>query len=71
MFKLLFLPVRILFGFLKLSGIKGLVLLGVGVGIGMLVAPEAGADLRTKLQQRLAERSGGAGDQTGPAATNP
>ena len=61
MFKLLFLPFRLLFGFLKFSGFKGLLMVGLGVGIGMLVAPQRGAELRAQLQARLAEaRSGGA-----------
>ncbi|MGI8757588.1 MAG: YtxH domain-containing protein [Acidimicrobiales bacterium] len=59
MFKLLFLPVRIVFWLLKFSGVKGALLLAIGVGIGMLIAPEAGAELRAKLQQRLEDQRAG------------
>ncbi len=55
MFKLLFLPIRLAFGFLKMSGLKGLLLLGLGVVIGLLVAPKRGAQLRADLQARLAD----------------
>lgn len=54
MFKLLFLPIKIIIGFLKLSGVKGTLLLGLGVAIGLLVAPQRGAQLRAELQSRLA-----------------
>lgn len=55
MFKLLFLPIRLVFAFLKMSGVKGLLLLGLGVAVGLLVAPQRGAQLRAELQARLAD----------------
>ena len=60
MFKLLLLPVRLLIGFLKVSGVKGSLLLALGVGIGLLVAPQRGAQLRARLMDRLAEARSGA-----------
>lgn len=60
MFKLLFLPIRLAIGFLKLSGVKGSLLLLLGVGIGLLVAPQRGAQLRAQLLERLAAARGGA-----------
>lgn len=54
MFKLLFLPFRLAIGFLKLSGVKGVLLLGIGVAIGLLVAPQRGAQLRAQVQARVA-----------------
>lgn len=62
MFKLLFLPVRLLIGFLKLSGVKGALFLAIGVGVGLLIAPQRGEQLRAQLQARLAEARAGAAD---------
>ena len=60
MFKILFFPVRLVLGFLKLSGVKGGLLLAIGVGIGLLVAPHRGAVMRARLRARIADaRSGG------------
>lgn len=72
MFKLLFLPVRLAIGFLKLAGVRGTIFLALGVGVGLLIAPQRGEELRAQLQARLdAARSGGAqpGDGTGGPTT--
>ena len=61
MFKLLFMPFRLAIGFLKLSGVRGSLLLLVGVGIGLLVAPQRGAQLRAQLLARIGEARPGAG----------
>lgn len=61
MFKLLFMPFRLAIGFLKLSGVRGSLLLLVGVGIGLLVAPQRGAQLRAQLLARMREARPGAG----------
>ena len=61
MFKLLFMPFRLAIGFLKLSGVRGSLLLLVGVGIGLLVAPQRGAQLRAQLLARMSEARPGAG----------
>ena len=58
MFKLLFLPFKLLIGFLKLSGVKGALLLAIGVGIGLLVAPQRGEVLRARLRARIDEARG-------------
>lgn len=58
MFKLLFLPFKLLIGFLKLSGVKGALLLAIGVGIGLLVAPQRGEVLRARLKAKLDEARG-------------
>jgi hypothetical protein len=63
-FKLIFLPLRLAIGFLKVSGLKGLVLMGIGVGVGLLIAPQKGEQLRAQLQARLDEVRAG-----GPAGT--
>lgn len=56
MFKILLFPFKLLRVFLKLSGVKGAVLLAVGVAIGLLAAPQTGAELRVRLQAKLARR---------------
>ena len=61
MFKLLFMPFRLVIGFFKLSGVRGSLLLLVGVGIGLLVAPQRGAQLRAQLLARMREARPGAG----------
>ena len=61
MFKLLFLPIKLAIGFLKLAGVKGTIFLVIGVGIGLLVAPQRGAHLRAQLAARVEQqRTGGA-----------
>ena len=55
MFTLLFLPFKLLITFLKISGVKGALLLAIGVGIGLLVAPERGEVMRARLQAKINE----------------
>lgn len=55
MFKLLFLPLRLAIGFLRFAGIRGTICLAIGVGIGLLIAPQRGEVLRAELQARLDE----------------
>jgi hypothetical protein len=54
-FTLLFLPFKLLKWFHKLSGVRGGLLLAIGIGVGMLVAPERGAVLRARLRARIDE----------------
>ena len=61
MFKLLFLPIRLTIGFLKLSGVKGTLFLLLGVGVGLLIAPQRGAQLRAQLRSKLEAARSGAG----------
>ena len=53
MTKMLRLPVKIIRTFLKLAGVRGALLLAVGVVIGMLIAPTSGARLRARLKARI------------------
>lgn len=71
MFKLLFLPVRLAFLFLRLAGIRGVLLLAVGVAIGMLLAPKRGAQLRAELQAKLAQQGIGTAPVTTTQAVTP
>jgi hypothetical protein len=60
-FKLLLLPFKIVIGFLKLSGVKGGILLAIGVAIGLLIAPQRGSVLRARLAQKLRESNATSG----------
>lgn len=53
MTKMLLFPVKATRTFLKLAGVRGALLLAVGVAIGLLIAPTSGARLRAKLKARL------------------
>ena len=67
MFTLLFLPVKVLRWFLKLSGVRGGLLLAIGIAVGVLVAPERGAVMRARLRARIEELRAG----TVPEAVDP
>ena len=58
MFKIMFLPFKLARTFVRLAGVKGALLLAIGVAIGLLVAPQTGAELRARLQAKLAARGG-------------
>jgi len=68
--KLIFLPARVGVGTTKLGmkagyrtgrlvGYRRLVLFGVGVGVGLLVAPTTGQEARDRLRRFVEERRGG------------
>lgn len=59
MFTLLLLPLKIARTFVRLAGVRGALLLAVGVGIGLVIAPTSGARLRATLRARLEAVSGG------------
>ncbi len=61
MSKLLTLPFKLVFRFLRLSGVKGSLLLGLGVAIGVLAAPQKGSVLRARLKAKMSEGRNGAG----------
>ena len=54
--KLLLFPFKAIVAFFKLSGVKGGLLFGFGVALGLLLAPQTGAELRAKLAARAAAR---------------
>lgn len=64
MFTLLFLPFRLIRWFLRLSGVRGALLLGIGIAIGILIAPERGAIMRDRLRARLEELQQGGVPET-------
>ena len=71
--RLLFLPARVGIGGTRLGvkagyrtgrllGYRRLLLFGVGVGVGLLIAPMTGRELRVRLQQLIDEQMGKGGD---------
>ena len=52
---ILLFPFKVLKWYLKLSGVRGALLLLLGIALGMLFAPERGAVLRARLRARMAE----------------
>jgi hypothetical protein len=63
--RLVFLPVKVGYRTGRLLGLRRLLLLGIGVGIGLLAAPTSGADLRRRLQAQLEGRRSGPGGDLG------
>lgn len=70
--RLLFLPVKLGIGTTKLGvktgfragrllGVRRLLVFGAGVGIGLLIAPTTGREMRARLQAKVDELVGGAG----------
>lgn len=59
MFSLILMPFRAIKWLVKLAGIRGFLLLLIGVGVGMLVAPERGTLMRARLRARIEEARGG------------
>ena len=71
--RLIFLPARVGIGSTRLGikagyrtgrllGYRRLLLIGAGVGIGLLIAPMTGRELRVRLQQLIDEQMGKGGD---------
>jgi len=48
----------------RLLGYRRLLLFGVGVGVGLLIAPMTGRELRVRIQQLIDEQMGKGGDLT-------
>ena len=75
MFRLLTFPIRLPFKItrlvIRLTGIRTTVLLGIGIGIGLLVAPTSGAELRRRLQERMDERRTGPGSESAYPSSGP
>ncbi len=59
MLTLPFLPFKILFFLGRTLGWTRLLFLVIGIGIGLAIAPTAGAELREKLTERAAAATGG------------
>jgi hypothetical protein len=57
--KVLLFPVRSIVLFFKMSGVKGALLFGLGILVGLLIAPQTGAEMRMRLLARLSEARNG------------
>ena len=60
--RLVLLPVKIVFGIVRRVGFLRVATLAVGAAVGMLVAPERGAELRERLRRELERRRAGSDD---------
>ena len=61
LFRLFFSPLRIALFFARVLGYSRFGLFVIGIGIGLLVAPTTGAELRAKIRERIeASARGGA-----------
>lgn len=59
---MILMPFKMARTFVRLAGIRGVLLLAVGVAIGLLIAPTSGARLRSKLKAKLQAASGSGPD---------
>ena len=59
LFRLLTLPLRLTFVVAKIMGYNRFVIFLIGVGVGLLLAPTTGAELRDKLRAQVDARTGG------------
>ena len=57
--RLVLLPVKIVFGVVRRVGFLRVATLAVGAAVGMLLAPERGAELRERLRHELERRRAG------------
>ena len=55
---MILLPFKMARTFVRLAGIRGVLLMAVGVAIGLLIAPTSGVRLRAKLKAKVQEASG-------------
>jgi hypothetical protein len=65
-FRLLLFPLRLVRTVIRIVGVKNSLFLLIGVGIGLLVAPTTGQDLRARLAAQLESRRLGAGAAVEP-----
>lgn len=54
--RIVFLPPRVGFRVVRLVGLRRVVVFGLGVAVGLLVAPTTGAEARARLRRLLEER---------------
>jgi hypothetical protein len=66
--RLLFSPVKVVLLLARVMGYNRFVVFLLGVGVGLLVAPTTGAEMRARLQAQIQARTqgGGPGAPTGP-----
>jgi hypothetical protein len=66
--RLLFSPVKIVLLVARMMGYNRFIVFLLGVGVGLLVAPTTGAEMRARLRAEIEARTqgGGVGAPTGP-----
>lgn len=66
--RLLFSPVKVVLLIARVMGYNRFIVFLLGVGVGLLVAPTTGAEMRARLQAQVQARvqGAGAGAPTGP-----
>ncbi|HMJ74711.1 MAG TPA: hypothetical protein VK507_02005 [Iamia sp.] len=65
--RLIFSPVKLVLLIARVMGYNRFIVFLLGVGVGLLVAPTTGAEMRARLQAQVQARmQGGPGAPTGP-----
>jgi hypothetical protein len=65
--RLVFSPLKLLLLVARVMGYNRFIVFLLGVGVGLLVAPTTGAEMRARLKAEIEARTGGApGAPTGP-----
>ncbi len=62
--RLVFSPLRIALFFARIFGYSRFFMFLLGVGVGLLLAPTTGAELRAKLRERIEAASGAGAELT-------
>jgi hypothetical protein len=64
LFRLVFSPLRLSLFLARMFGYSRFFMFLIGVGVGLLVAPTTGAELRARLRERVEAASGGGAELT-------
>jgi hypothetical protein len=67
LFRLIFSPVKILLFVARIMGYNRFIVFLLGVGVGLLVAPTTGAEMRRRLQEQIEARLARVDDPASPA----
>lgn len=67
LFRLLFSPVKVVLLVARTMGYNRFVVFLLGVGVGLLVAPTTGAEMRARLRAQIEARMDGSSEPLAPA----